>query len=62
MRAGSEAAARELDWSILMARAQGGDGEAYRRLLTDMLPICTRSRDGITAIRTMSRTRCRTCC
>jgi RNA polymerase sigma factor (sigma-70 family) len=32
------AAARELDWSILMARAQGGDGEAYRRLLIDIAP------------------------
>jgi RNA polymerase sigma factor (sigma-70 family) len=35
---GNEAAARDLDWSILMARAQGGDGEAYRRLLTDIAP------------------------
>ncbi len=35
---GSEAAARELDWSILMARAQGGDGEAYRRLLIAIAP------------------------
>src|SRR5439155_4479143 len=33
---GNEVAARDLDWSILMARAQGGDGEAYRRLLTDI--------------------------
>lgn len=36
---GSEAAARELDWSILMARAQGGDGEAYRRLLAEIAPF-----------------------
>jgi len=35
---GNKAAARELDWSILMARAQGGDGEAYRRLLVDIAP------------------------
>jgi RNA polymerase sigma-70 factor (ECF subfamily) len=35
---GNEAVARELDWSILMARAQGGDVEAYRRLLTDIAP------------------------
>lgn len=28
----------ELDWSILMARAQGGDQRAYRRLLTDIAP------------------------
>jgi len=35
---GNEVAARDLDWSILMARAQGGDGEAYRRLLTDIVP------------------------
>src|SRR5437899_12537342 len=38
-RAGvNEATARDLDWSILMARAQGGDGEAYRRLLTAIAP------------------------
>src|SRR5437879_3846446 len=35
---GNEFAARDLDWSILMARAQGGDGEAYRRLLTEIAP------------------------
>jgi len=35
---GNEAAARDLDWSILMARAQSGDGEAYRRLLIDIAP------------------------
>src|SRR5438067_9838443 len=35
---GNEVGARDLDWSILMARAQGGDGEAYRRLLTDIAP------------------------
>jgi RNA polymerase sigma factor (sigma-70 family) len=35
---GNEAAARDLDWSILMARAQGGDGEAYGRLLGDIAP------------------------
>ena len=35
---GGEAAARDLDWSILMARAQSGDGEAYRRLLIDIAP------------------------
>lgn len=34
----NEAAARDLDWSLLMARAQGGDGEAYRRLLSDIAP------------------------
>ena len=34
----SEAAARDLDWTILMARAQDGDGEAYRRLLGDIAP------------------------
>ena len=37
--AASEAVAREVDWSILMARAQGGDGEAYRRLLTEIVPF-----------------------
>lgn len=36
---GPNEAGRELDWSILMARAQGGDGEAYRRLLTDIAPF-----------------------
>jgi RNA polymerase sigma-70 factor (ECF subfamily) len=35
---GNKAAARDLDWSILMARAQGGDGEAYRRLLVAIAP------------------------
>ena len=35
---GNEAAARDLDWSILMARAQSGDREAYRRLLIDIAP------------------------
>jgi RNA polymerase sigma factor (sigma-70 family) len=29
---------RELDWSIYMARAQGGDREAYRRLLEEITP------------------------
>ena len=28
----------ELDWSICMARAQGGDREAYRRLLEEITP------------------------
>lgn len=28
----------ELDWSIYMARAQGGDREAYRRLLEEITP------------------------
>ncbi len=39
---GNEPASHELDWSILMARAQGGDGEAYRRLLTDIVPYLHR--------------------
>jgi RNA polymerase sigma factor (sigma-70 family) len=29
---------RTLDWSICMARAQGGDREAYRRLLEEITP------------------------
>lgn len=29
---------RERDWSILMARAQDGDGAAYRRLLQEITP------------------------
>ncbi len=29
---------REFDWSILMARAQGGDRVAYRRLLDEISP------------------------
>ena len=38
-RAGSEKpVARELDWSIYMARAQAGDRDAYRRLLEDVAP------------------------
>lgn len=28
----------DLDWSIMMARAQAGDGDAYRRLLTAVVP------------------------
>jgi RNA polymerase sigma-70 factor (ECF subfamily) len=31
-------AEHELDWSIYMAHAQGGDREAYRRLLEDITP------------------------
>jgi RNA polymerase sigma factor (sigma-70 family) len=30
--------ARELDWSILMARSQTGDRDAYRRLLEEITP------------------------
>jgi len=33
-----QASAHDLDWSILMARAQTGDGEAYRRLLAEIAP------------------------
>lgn len=29
---------RDLDWSIFMARAQGGEREAYRRLLEEITP------------------------
>ncbi|WP_312030528.1 hypothetical protein [Methylosinus sp. H3A] len=29
---------RDLDWSILMAHAQAGDGAAYRRLLREIAP------------------------
>lgn len=32
------AAHRDVEWSVLMARAQHGDGEAYRRLLEDIAP------------------------
>ena len=31
-------AARDVDWSILMARAQDGDRDAYRRLLEEITP------------------------
>ena len=31
-------ASRELDWSVLMARAQAGDRDAYRRLLGEIAP------------------------
>ena len=38
-RSGQERpAARELDWSVYMARAQDGDRDAYRRLLEDVTP------------------------
>ncbi len=38
-RSGQERpATRELDWSVYMARAQGGDRDAYRRLLEDITP------------------------
>ncbi|MEO6780317.1 MAG: sigma-70 family RNA polymerase sigma factor [Bradyrhizobium sp.] len=33
------AISRDLDWSILMARAQAGDGAAYRRLLEEITPF-----------------------
>ena len=36
-------AKHDVDWSILMARAQSGDGEAYRRLLRAITP-CLRAR------------------
>ena len=39
--------ARELDWSILMARAQSGDRDAYRRLLDEIRavrPVAPRDR------------------
>jgi len=35
---GARIFARDLDWSILMARAQSGDADAYRRLLEEILP------------------------
>jgi RNA polymerase sigma-70 factor (ECF subfamily) len=36
---GTPAATRDLEWSILMARAQSGDREAYRRLLEEVTPF-----------------------
>jgi RNA polymerase sigma-70 factor (ECF subfamily) len=33
-----EPADYDLDWSIMMARSQSGDGEAYRRLLRSVTP------------------------
>lgn len=36
--ANAASATREIDWSILMARAQGGNPEAYRRLLEEISP------------------------
>jgi len=36
--AGIPPAARDLEWSILMARAQDGDSDAYRRLLQEVTP------------------------
>ena len=35
---GAPAALREVDWAILMARAQGGERDAYRRLLDEITP------------------------
>jgi RNA polymerase sigma-70 factor (ECF subfamily) len=35
---GRTPASRDLEWSILMARAQDGDGAAYRRLLEEVTP------------------------
>jgi len=35
---GTQAPARDIDWSVLMAQAQSGDGVAYRRLLEDIAP------------------------
>ena len=35
---GEAAAGRELDWTILMARAQDGDNSAYLRLLQEIAP------------------------
>jgi RNA polymerase sigma-70 factor (ECF subfamily) len=35
---GRAAVSRDLDWSILMARAQAGEGAAYRRLLDEVTP------------------------
>ena len=37
--AGETHSVRELDWSILMARAQDGDRGAYRRLLEEITPF-----------------------
>src|SRR6516225_2753564 len=37
--AGETHSARELDWSVLMARAQDGDRAAYRRLLEEITPF-----------------------
>jgi RNA polymerase sigma-70 factor (ECF subfamily) len=34
----SPVVSRDVDWSILMARAQAGDGNSYRRLLEDATP------------------------
>ena len=34
----AEPIVRDVDWSILMARAQDGDGAAYHRLLQDIVP------------------------
>jgi RNA polymerase sigma factor (sigma-70 family) len=36
--AGARRASHELDWTIFMARAQGGDRDAYRRLLDSVTP------------------------
>lgn len=45
---------REVDWSILMARAQDGNGAAYARLLTEVTPylrhLCAKRRRQISDV------------
>jgi len=37
-KSGTHSSAHDLDWSVLMSRAQSGDNAAYRRLLEDIAP------------------------
>jgi RNA polymerase sigma-70 factor (ECF subfamily) len=41
-KAAPERAGRDIDWSVYMARAQGGDRDAYRRLLEAIAPYLRR--------------------
>lgn len=51
-----------LDWSIAMARAQGGDRDAYRQLLEGITPTFGRLRQTTPGIVMTLRTRFRMCC
>ena len=50
----------DVDWSILMARAQGGDGGAYARLLEEVVPFLRSMCAKRTGNRAISRTPCKT--
>lgn len=57
----AEPAIPDIDWTILMARAQDGDAAAYRQLLEVMTPYLRSIRGG-TATRATLKTRSRMSC